>query len=246
YRNEYLSKDLVQVWATTENNSVNHAVYKDAKSLNLSVNVVDDQPYCDFITPSMINRGKIQIAISSGGASPVLVRNIRQSIEANLPQNTGLLAEFAAGKRDDIKLRLPSVDLRRVFWEQFLAHPSAITAEDNSQLDALYQQLSANDAATKQGSLTFIEIPNAVDLITLRTLQTLQKAEMVLYPQQCDYALVDIARRDADRAPYEDFEDLISRLSDFAQLNLCVYVTREQMDAASSVCSSALRLYSGH
>lgn len=119
YTDDLLEQKYVQVWATTDNPQLNHRVYHDARALGLLVNVVDDQPYCDFITPSMINRGRIQIAISSGGASPVLVRNIREKLEATLPQNLSLLADFGASKRNDIKQHLPSVDLRRKFWESF-------------------------------------------------------------------------------------------------------------------------------
>ena len=108
--------------ATTDNPELNHRVYDDAKALGILVNVVDDQPYCDFITPSMITRGRIQIAISSGGASPVL-RNIREQLESILAFNLSLLADFGLSKRGDIKKRLPSVDLRRKFWEMFLPAP---------------------------------------------------------------------------------------------------------------------------
>lgn len=119
YSKELLDKKFVQVWATTDNPELNHQVHRDAKQLGILVNVVDDLPYCDFITPSIINRGRIQLAISSGGASPVLVRNIREKLEASLPHNLALLADFGASKRNDIKQALPSVDTRRKFWENF-------------------------------------------------------------------------------------------------------------------------------
>ncbi|MCG6507725.1 bifunctional precorrin-2 dehydrogenase/sirohydrochlorin ferrochelatase, partial [Vibrio parahaemolyticus] len=92
YTSQILTKEYLQVWATTDNPDLNHQVHKDAKNMGILVNVVDDQPYCDFITPSMIERGRVQLAISSGGASPVLIRNVRETLEAVLPQNLGLLA----------------------------------------------------------------------------------------------------------------------------------------------------------
>lgn len=119
YSSELMDGHYVQVWATTNNPSLNHQVYRDAKQRNLLVNVVDDKPYCDFITPSMITRGRIQIAISSGGASPVLIRNVRESLEAILPQNLALLADFAESKRHAVKQRFDSIDERRAFWELF-------------------------------------------------------------------------------------------------------------------------------
>lgn len=228
YNSEYLSNNLVQVWATTDDNSVNHQVYNDAKMLNLMVNVVDDQPYCDFITPSMIERGDIQIAISSGGASPVLVRNIRQMIEANLAQNVGLLAKFAASKRDDIKQRLPSVDRRRDYWQVFFEQSEVAQATELAQLEKIYQRLLDQDTASNP-SITLIELPSAVDLLTLRALQQLQRAELVLYPSDCDYELVDIARRDAERERYQDIEQLILQAKQHNELQLCVYVRSDEL-----------------
>jgi len=119
YSSEIMTKQYIQVWATTDNPSLNHQVHKDAKKMGILVNVVDDLPFCDFITPSMVNRGRIQIAISSGGASPILVRNIREKLESVLPQNLSLLAEFGASKRNSIKKEFPSVTERRKFWEAF-------------------------------------------------------------------------------------------------------------------------------
>lgn len=87
YQSELID-DFVQIWATTDNPDLNHRVHHDAKRAGIMVNVVDDTPYCDFITPSMINRGKIQIAFSSGGGSPVLIRkpkkNLRSSVTPEL------------------------------------------------------------------------------------------------------------------------------------------------------------------
>lgn len=51
YSKEQLVQKFIQVWATTDNPALNHQVYHDAKKLGILVNVVDDQPYCDFITP---------------------------------------------------------------------------------------------------------------------------------------------------------------------------------------------------
>ncbi|MCG6450964.1 precorrin-2 dehydrogenase/sirohydrochlorin ferrochelatase family protein, partial [Vibrio parahaemolyticus] len=135
---QLLTKEYLQVWATTDNPELNHQVHKDAKKLGILVNVVDDQPYCDFITPSMIERGRIQLAISSGGASPVLIRNVRETLEAVLPQNLGLLADFGASKRNSIKEFLPTVDLRRKFWELFFAETEVKNAKDRESLEKIY------------------------------------------------------------------------------------------------------------
>lgn len=198
YSQELMDAKYIQVWATTDNPELNHRVHHHAKALGILVNVVDDQPYCDFITPSMINRGRIQLAISSGGASPVLVRNIREKLEAALPQNLSLLADFGASKRADIKQALPSVDLRRKFWERFFSSSAVDAAKTRGELEALYQtQLSQEVDDT--GSVTWIDFGSDVEMLPMKALRLMQQAELVLYPQECSYSFIDLVRRDAER-----------------------------------------------
>ncbi|WP_339389830.1 NAD(P)-dependent oxidoreductase [Vibrio neptunius] len=211
YSQDVLDRKYIQVWATTDNPDLNHRVYHDAKALGLLVNVVDDQPYCDFITPSIINRGRIQIAISSGGASPVLVRNIREQFEATLPQNLSLLADFGASKRSDIKLRLPSVDLRRKFWESFFDHPDTELATQRSQLEDIYLSMFGNQIDDK-GMVTWIDYGNDIELLPLKALRMMQQAELVLFDKGCPCEFVDLIRRDAEREEYHRDVDLSERL----------------------------------
>ncbi|MCG9682380.1 siroheme synthase [Vibrio sp. Isolate23] len=223
YSEELLDRKYLQVWATTDNPELNHRVYHDAKALGLLVNVVDDQPYCDFITPSMINRGRIQIAISSGGASPVLVRNIREQFEATLPQNLSLLADFGASKRTDIKQRLPSVDLRRKFWESFFNRPETEMATKRSQLEDVYLNTLENKLEA-QGSVTWIDYGHDVELLPIKALRIMQQAELVFFDNACPFEFVDLIRRDAERKEYRDDVDLSERLAMAKSENLRVVI----------------------
>ena len=207
YSEEMMNSQYVQVWATTDNPELNHQVYRDAKKCGILVNVVDDQPYCDFITPSIVNRGRIQIAISSGGASPVLVRNIRQQLEYILPQNLALQAEFGASKRSDIKAKLPNVELRRKFWEGFFDLPEVESAAPRQQLEQYYQRL-LGDNVTDEGTRTWIEYGDDFELLSLKALRLMQKAELVLYHQQCPFVFVDSVRRDAERVAFNNEANL--------------------------------------
>jgi len=211
YSEELLETSYVQVWATTDNPSLNHQVHRDAKRKGILVNVVDDLPYCDFITPSMINRGRIQLAISSGGAAPVLIRNMREKIEAVLPQNLSLQADFAASKRNDIKEKLPTVDERRKFWEMFFARTDVDNASTNAMLEAAYQN-ALEVGFSRKGSVTWIEHGNDVELLTLKALRLMQQAEIVLFDSQCPFAFVDLVRRDAERLEFTNQADLSTQI----------------------------------
>ncbi|MCY9826221.1 precorrin-2 dehydrogenase/sirohydrochlorin ferrochelatase family protein [Vibrio chagasii] len=225
YSSQIISKEYLQVWATTDNPSLNHQVYNDAKKLGVLVNVVDDLPYCDFITPSMINRGRIQIAISSGGASPVLVRNIREKLETVLPQNIGLLADFGASKRNSIKESYPTVDERRKFWERFLSSSFIEQVTDREQLETYYQQ-ALTEGVDSEGQVTWIEFEQDVELLSMKALRLMQEAELVLSPKECPFEYVDLCRRDAERESYANGGELSTKLEQAKAENLrvCVFI----------------------
>ncbi|MEF2507360.1 NAD(P)-dependent oxidoreductase [Vibrio mimicus] len=225
YSSHWLDKRYVQVWATTDNPELNHQVHKDAKEQGILVNVVDDQPFCDFITPSMIERGRIQLAISSGGASPVLIRNIRETLEAVLAQNLSLLADFGASKRNSIKDFLPNVDLRRQFWERFFAHPEVKSAQERETLERIYIQL-IGQSADKMFATTWIEFGRDVELLSLKALRHMQQAELVLHTQDCPFEFIDLCRRDAQRQSFHssiELSTLLSQAQNEAQ-TVCVLI----------------------
>ncbi|MEZ9605277.1 NAD(P)-dependent oxidoreductase [Vibrio sp. 10N.261.55.A10] len=225
YSSQIISKNYLQVWATTDNPSLNHQVYNDAKKLGILVNVVDDLPYCDFITPSMINRGRIQIAISSGGASPVLVRNIREKLETVLPQNIGLIADFGASKRNSIKESFPTVDERRKFWERFLSSSFIEQVNDREQLESYYQQ-ALTEGIDSEGQVTWIEFEQDVELLSMKALRLMQEAELVLSPSDCPFEFIDLCRRDAERESYANSGELSTKLEQARaeKLRVCVFI----------------------
>ncbi len=225
YSSQIISKNYLQVWATTDNPSLNHQVHNDAKKMGILVNVVDDLPYCDFITPSMINRGRIQIAISSGGASPVLVRNIREKLETVLPQNIGLIADFGASKRNSIKESFPTVDERRKFWERFLSSSFIEQVSDREQLESYYQQ-ALTEGIDSEGQVTWIEFEQDVELLSMKALRLMQEAELVLSPSNCPFEFVDLCRRDAERESYANSGELSTKLEQAKaeKLRVCVFI----------------------
>ncbi|MEZ8066182.1 NAD(P)-dependent oxidoreductase [Vibrio sp. FF145] len=225
YSSQLISNNYLQVWATTDNPNLNHQVHNDAKKMGILVNVVDDLPYCDFITPSMINRGRIQIAISSGGASPVLVRNIREKLETVLPQNIGLIADFGASKRNSIKESFPTVDERRKFWERFLSSSFINQVTDRDQLESYYQQ-SLTEQVDSEGQVTWIEFEEDVELLSMKALRLMQEAELVLSPIDCPFEFIDLCRRDAERESYVNSGELSTKLEQARaeKLRVCVFI----------------------
>jgi uroporphyrin-III C-methyltransferase/precorrin-2 dehydrogenase/sirohydrochlorin ferrochelatase len=99
---EYQSCDMdacVLVVAATDIEPLNEQISHDAKALNIPVNVVDSPALCTYITPAIIDRSPLVIAISSGGEAPVLARLIRAKLETLIPVNYGKLANIAKAWR---------------------------------------------------------------------------------------------------------------------------------------------------
>ena len=194
------------VIAATDSAAVNAQVSQAARSRGVPVNVADDAEHSDFILPAIVDRSPLIVAVSSAGTTPVLARRVREQIEALLPGGLGLLARFAGRQRDRVNRELAPA-LRRPFWEGFfgstatvqrlaLAHPDE-TAQH--AFDAQLQDFSQR-RDTRSGEVYLIGCgPGDPDLLTLRALQLLQQADVLLYDRLVAPAILDRARREATR-----------------------------------------------
>ena len=124
------------VIAATNDAELNAKISTMAQIQNIPVNVVDNPELCSFLMPSIIDRNPIQIAISTGGASPVLARLIRSKLETSIPSAYGELAKLVANYRKNVKQTFANVDLRRRFWESVLEGPVAEFALSGRMNDA--------------------------------------------------------------------------------------------------------------
>lgn len=196
-----LLDNVFLVIAATDDAALNASVFEEANRRQLLVNVVDDQPKCSFIFPSLIDRSPLMVAISSGGQAPVLARLLREKLEALLPARLGLMAELAGKWRGRIKQRLASVIERRRFWERIFTgrFSSLVAAGQLAQAEQeLEQQLAQPDV--KQGEVALVGAgPGDAGLLTLRGLQVLQQADVVLYDHLVSDEVLDLVRRDAER-----------------------------------------------
>ncbi|CAG22742.1 bifunctional precorrin-2 dehydrogenase/sirohydrochlorin ferrochelatase [Photobacterium profundum] len=222
---EYQSNDVIgfhQVWATTDVRELNHQIFNDANALGIWTNVVDDPKYCNFITPSMIDRTPIQVAVSSGGASPVLVRFIREKLETQLPQNLSLLAAYSGKQRSRIKQYFGTVDERRKFWEAYFRLPAVENAATESDLEAAFTSLLENNTA-QTGNLYLIETGDDAEMLSLKALRLMQQSEYVLFPETKDDIFVDLCRRDAERESYSN-ETVVNQVQHLLNEDLRVCV----------------------
>ncbi|WP_286234378.1 siroheme synthase [Thalassotalea sediminis] len=200
------------VIAATDCEEVNQQVALDAKQQNILVNVVDQPELCTWITPSIIDRDPMIIALSSSGSAPILLRMLREQIEKSLPDGYGKLAKFSLKFRDHVKARIKGIRNRRAFWEVILRGPIGQAVLDNNTEHAetqLIQQLKT-EVLPPKGEIVFIHtLVGNPDTLTLAAHREMQFADALFYDKQVNPAFIEYVRRDADKYPQEINADIL-------------------------------------
>ncbi|HBL27355.1 MAG TPA: hypothetical protein DD490_11025 [Acidobacteria bacterium] len=96
------------------------AIWQEALRRNILINTVDDVPRCDFIAPSVVRRGDLSIAISTGGKAPVLAVRLRQWLESQLGEEYGRFLALAGSVRKDLARRQPDFATRKELWYRLI------------------------------------------------------------------------------------------------------------------------------
>jgi uroporphyrin-III C-methyltransferase/precorrin-2 dehydrogenase/sirohydrochlorin ferrochelatase len=220
------------VIAATGDQEVNRAVAAAAKARRIPVNVADQPALCSFILPSIIERAPLIVAVSSGGASPVLARLLRARLETLIPAGYGRLAALAGAFRDRVKARFKPAERRR-FWERVLQGPiaelmfSGREAEARAGLQAALEdpRLAGPGLSLTGGEVSLVGAgPGDPDLLTFRALRLMQQADVVVYDRLVSRPILDLVRLEAERIyagkerarhtlPQEDINHLLVRLA---------------------------------
>jgi len=198
---------LSEVWlviAATDDHAVNRAVADAAFARRIFANVVDTAELCSFHVPAIVQRGPLQIAISSAGGAPMLARHIRRQLETLLDESIGTLAELLTRQREAIRARFPDLGLRRRFFEKLLAGPLPRLLRqrvDDARADAwLHAALDDETATEPVGSVVLVGAgPGDPGLVTLNALRALNEADVILHDRLVSDEVLRLARRDATR-----------------------------------------------
>jgi len=179
-------------------------VAERAYAAKVPVNVVDRPDLSSFLFPAIIDRGDVVVAIGTGGAAPVLARRLREQIEALLPARIGDLASLMGRFRDRFAQRRHPLRSPRQFWERVVDGPIGAAALAGRVSDAEAALARAvEEAATPEQSAGLVYLvgagPGDPDLLTLRALRALQSADVILYDERVSPAVLDRARREAER-----------------------------------------------
>lgn len=179
-----------------------HALSEAAQARGIPVNIVDRPELCSFISPAVIERDDITVAVSTGGAAPVLARMIRQRIEAVLPPLIGRVAALGGRFQAAVRARLPGLPARRAFLEKaFSGTPAELALAGRQQeAEAAFASMLDDSDATPAGMVFLVGGgPGAADLLTLRAQRLLGEADVIVHDRLVGEAVLDMARRDAER-----------------------------------------------
>ncbi len=191
------------VIAATDDAAVNREVSRLARQRGLPVNVVDAPDLCSFIVPSIIDRSPVVVAVSSGGASPVLARLLRARLETLIPASFGRLASLLGEFRQQVKQRFASTGERRRFWERVLQGPVTelmFSGQEQAARAQLRAALNGEPPQQPQGEVYLVGAgPGDPDLLTFRALRLLQQADVVVYDRLVSPPILELARRDAEQ-----------------------------------------------
>jgi uroporphyrin-III C-methyltransferase/precorrin-2 dehydrogenase/sirohydrochlorin ferrochelatase len=189
------------VIAATNDARINEQVAQAARHHNIPVNVVDQPALCSFILPAVVDRSPLLIAVSSGGAAPVLARRLRAQLEALIPMAYGRLAAMARRYRATVKRHIATTTGRRRFWETVFAGPigERVLAGREAEGERLLLQALSGQAPVVGEVYLVGAGPGDPELLTLRALRLMQQADVVLYDRLVSAPVLDLVRREAER-----------------------------------------------
>lgn len=198
---------LADVWlviAATDDAAVNQQVAAAAAQAHVFANIVDDAELSSVHMPARVQRGDLQIAISSGGGAPMVARMLRRQLETWLDDSWGGLTALLSRQRHLLRARLPDPAARRRFLDRLLqgALPRLLRQQRTDEAERLLRDTLDNLHATpaRQGSVTLVGAgPGDAGLLTLHGLRALNQADVILHDRLVSDEVLQLARRDAQR-----------------------------------------------
>lgn len=188
--------------AATDDDALNQRVSEAAEARRIFCNVVDAPKAASFIMPSIIDRSPLMVAVSSGGTSPVLARLLREKLESLLPLHLGQVAKYAGQLRGRVKQQFATMGERRRFWEKLFVNDrlaQSLANNDQKAITETTEQL-INEPLDHRGEVVLVGAgPGDAGLLTLKGLQQIQQADVVVYDRLVSDDIMNLVRRDADR-----------------------------------------------
>jgi uroporphyrin-III C-methyltransferase/precorrin-2 dehydrogenase/sirohydrochlorin ferrochelatase len=193
--------DAWLVVAAVDDIGVNRRIAAAAEARRCFVNVVDDAALSSFHVPAIVDRSPLIVAISSGGAAPMLARRVRERLEIFLDHSIGALATLLERKRAAIRERHRDIETRRRFYDRVMDSRVVrwLRAGNAAAAEQEFDRVLAT-ATPKNGSVSLVGAgPGDPGLLTINALRALNEADVILHDRLVSAPVIDLARRDALR-----------------------------------------------
>lgn len=196
---EYL-KQFRLVISATDDAQLSERIYQTCDQHHVLINTVDDQQRCNYITPAIVDRNPVLVAISSGGSAPILAKQLKTQLEQTIPHKLGLLAAKAQALRPLVKQKIKSFLPRKQFWQQFFNSRFAsdiLQGKVSTNSEQIIEQLSQSEQIVGEVALVGAG-PGDPELLTIKALQSLQQADVVFYDRLVSPEILELIRKDAE------------------------------------------------
>ena len=198
FSEHYIAEQFLVI-AATNNAEVNALVYQLANQRGVLVNKADDSKRSAVIFPSIVERFPLQIAFSTGGEAPWLARQLRARLDVLLPKHWGALSHVAGKVRKKAQLTFDTSAQRRRFWARTQDDRTLNALLKNGNLAAAEVWLQQEMQKTAQGEVILVGAgPGDPDLLTIKALNELQKADVVLFDQLVSPEILALIRPEAE------------------------------------------------
>jgi len=194
--------NTAMLYAAEDDAELDGVTAAKAKMANVLFNIVDNLQESEFITPALVDRDPVTIAIGTEGTAPILARKIKAQIEESLPNELGLLAKLAEYFRPKAS-RLPMGRTRRKFWSRFFYDhgPSALREGGKRGVARTLNRLFA-EAQNENDEVGKVHLvgagPGDPDLLTRKALKVLHEADVVIHDRLVAPEILELARREAE------------------------------------------------
>ncbi|MDG4650055.1 siroheme synthase CysG [Roseibacterium sp. SDUM158017] len=188
-------------YAANDDDGEDARVLRLARADGALCNSVDNLQASQFITPAIVDRDPVTVAIGTEGAAPVLARAIKADLEARLPAGLGILARIGKGFRRAAEA-LPMGRARREFWGDYYfdAGPRALAEAGQDGLPAAFDALLSRHLSRAPGAGRVDLVgagPGDPELLTLRARKLIDAADVVIHDRLVPAPILELARREA-------------------------------------------------
>ena len=197
-RRAFVDGDLAGAYLAVDASDARHlrdAVRAEAERERVLLNIVDDAPRCDWIAPAVVRRGRLQVAVSTGGASPVLAASLRGQLESLLGPEWEALTDVVGDMRARLRDAGVPVERQRAAYSAALhsGARAALRAGDTESARATVAAIEsrARRGAAEPGSVTIVGAgPGDDGLLTLAGREALALADVVVHDALVDASVL--------------------------------------------------------